>query len=328
MTVAMRKLPAAQAEVTIGVKRAETWDMRLIGLLGCTPEQMNENLWLPGTHFIHTIGMAAPLDVIYLDAANYVLAIDQDLKPGKFGKKVAGCRSVLEMPAGEARRRGLYPGAKVRLRFEDNSRARTRARRLLIHHVVNIFLATAWLSIVREAYARFHMSGSFLPLMLLIFNTLIVGFFLTRRPNRHQVARFMDWFIPLMVVLSSFMLRPLEKDFTSLVYVSSALQFVGIFGMLFGLLSLGRSFGIVPGHRGLKTDHAYRYVRHPLYASELIFYAGFLLGNWDFLNALLVVAIATGQFWRANAEEKLLVKDRAYIAYRQRTPYRFIPGVY
>lgn len=317
-----------QADIAVTAKPADTWQTRLIGFLGCRPEQINENLYLPHTRLIHTFGMAAPLDVVYLDTNHRILATEEAFPPRRISKKVVGCRSILEMPAGEGRRCGLVPGATVHLHFEDNIEIRARARRMLIHYAVNILLATLWLNIAQAAYARFQQSSSFLPLLLFVFNTLIVIFFLIRRPNRYKIRRWPDWSVPVGVVLLSFMLRPLHIEATSLAYLSAVLQMLGISGMLFSLASLGRSFGIVPGHRGLQTQWAYRFVRHPLYASELVFYTGFVLGNWDAFNATLVMAIALGQIWRANAEEKVLSLDREYIAYCQRTPFRFIHGVY
>ena len=47
--------------------------------------------------------------------------------------------------------------------------------------------------------------------------------------------------------------------------------------MIAALLSLQRSFGIVPANRGIREGGLYRIVRHPLYAAELLVFLGVVL---------------------------------------------------
>jgi protein-S-isoprenylcysteine O-methyltransferase Ste14 len=93
-------------------------------------------------------------------------------------------------------------------------------------------------------------------------------------------------------------------------------------------LSLGHSFGIIPACRTIKSAKAYQFVRHPLYASEIIFYFGFLLGNWASLNFAKVLFIVAGQIWRAGAEEDILLQNRQYQNYAEKVKFKFLPGLY
>jgi protein-S-isoprenylcysteine O-methyltransferase Ste14 len=99
-------------------------------------------------------------------------------------------------------------------------------------------------------------------------------------------------------------------------------------GLLVALLSLGRSFGIVPANRGVKRHGLYRIVRHPIYASELIFHLGYLLGNISGRNLGLVILVAAGQVYRLLAEERLLREDPAYRDYVKAVRYRLVPGIF
>ena len=73
----------------------------------------------------------------------------------------------------------------------------------------------------------------------------------------------------------------------------------------------------------------YRYVRHPMYGTFIIFMAGtsLLLGSWYglLLGPILVVAVA----FRALQEERVLRAELpGYDAYMALVKYRFIPHVW
>ncbi|WP_331373126.1 methyltransferase family protein [Sinorhizobium chiapasense] len=77
------------------------------------------------------------------------------------------------------------------------------------------------------------------------------------------------------------------------------------------------------------TTGPYRYVRHPLYASALIFVAGssLLLGSWWGLGAVLVLLVLLAI--RIRIEEKALRTGLAgYDAYAARVRYRLVPFVW
>jgi protein-S-isoprenylcysteine O-methyltransferase Ste14 len=85
---------------------------------------------------------------------------------------------------------------------------------------------------------------------------------------------------------------------------------------------------IQEGQRVIDTG-PYAIVRHPMYASGLLFFIGLplLLGSWWGLlfSALFVLAIA----WRAVREEGVLRAELGgYDDYTARVPYRFVPLVW
>ena len=80
--------------------------------------------------------------------------------------------------------------------------------------------------------------------------------------------------------------------------------------------------------RGLQTNHMYRFVRHPIYASYIVMDLGLLLSYSSLWN-LLVLGIGIALFlWRIGFEEHLLAGNADYRMYRTTTPFRLIPGVY
>lgn len=91
---------------------AETALARCRGLLGRSGLSSGEGMLLRPASSIHMAFMRFPIDAVFLDRADRVLKVVEDLKPWR----MAGCRgarAVLELPAGEVRRRGLRPGASL-----------------------------------------------------------------------------------------------------------------------------------------------------------------------------------------------------------------------
>jgi protein-S-isoprenylcysteine O-methyltransferase Ste14 len=82
------------------------------------------------------------------------------------------------------------------------------------------------------------------------------------------------------------------------------------------------------GHK-VATTGPYRYVRHPMYGSAILFFIGMplMLGSWIglLLAPLFVVLIGV----RAIFEERMLTERLAgYAEYRARVRYRFVPLVW
>jgi uncharacterized membrane protein (UPF0127 family) len=91
---------------------AETPLARLRGLLGRTGLSSGEGLLLRPAGSIHTAFMRFTIDAVFLDAADCVVKVASALRPWRTAA-CRGARSVLELPEGEASRRGLRPGVSL-----------------------------------------------------------------------------------------------------------------------------------------------------------------------------------------------------------------------
>ncbi|MGB2875326.1 MAG: DUF192 domain-containing protein [Gaiellaceae bacterium] len=91
---------------------AETPLARLRGLLGRTGLPSGEGLLLRPAASIHTAFMRFAIDAVFLDRANTVVKVASALRPWRTSA-CRGARAVLELPAGEAERRGLRPGVAL-----------------------------------------------------------------------------------------------------------------------------------------------------------------------------------------------------------------------
>ena len=87
---------------------------RLKGLLGRDGLEPGEGLLLRPAASVHTWFMRFPIDVVFLDRELVVLGIADDLHPWRAAGK-RGAKAALELPAGEAARRGLAVGDQLEL---------------------------------------------------------------------------------------------------------------------------------------------------------------------------------------------------------------------
>ena len=86
---------------------------RLRGLLGRRALPRGEGLLLRPSPSIHTWFMRFPIDAVFLGADLEVLAVRPQLPAWRVAGR-RGARAVLELAAGEAGRRGIAPGARLR----------------------------------------------------------------------------------------------------------------------------------------------------------------------------------------------------------------------
>ena len=91
---------------------AETPFARLRGLLGRSGLSSGEGLLLRPAGSIHTAFMRFTIDAVFLDATDRVVKVASALRPWR-AAACRGARAVLELPAGEAARRGLRPGISL-----------------------------------------------------------------------------------------------------------------------------------------------------------------------------------------------------------------------
>ena len=79
---------------------ANTFWLRLRGLLGRKLLQEGEGLVLVGEKSIHTLFMKFPIDVLYIDRNYQVIRVDENMVPYRLGPLVTQSAYVLEVPVG------------------------------------------------------------------------------------------------------------------------------------------------------------------------------------------------------------------------------------
>ena len=197
----------------------------------------------------------------------------------------------------------------------------------------DVAFAALWLPLAFSTWTAWEVRRAPLALPLLAENLLIMVLFLARRQSRKVAPSPNAWILAMLGTLAPLLMRPAialgaqSASSSPLQVVSLGLQGLAVLGILAALARLGRSFGVVPAHRGLVNDGLYGHVRHPIYAFEMAFYVAFVLGNLSVANGAVLVTFIVTQILRAHQEERLLRSDLRYRNYTRRVRFRFIPGL-
>lgn len=160
----------------------------------------------------------------------------------------------------------------------------------------------------------------------LIYQLMAFVLFLARRNPVAFSSKISDYVYTLIALGSPMLFRPVIGAGFSI--VGEALQSGGAVLVMGAFLSLGRSFGIAPENRGIKTTSMYRIVRHPMYLGYVLTETGFVLSNFSFFNVFVLATFVFFVVRRLQAEEGLLREDPAYEAYAQKSPWKLVPFVF
>ena len=184
----------------------------------------------------------------------------------------------------------------------------------------NVLPATAWLFIVLAQLFSAPLPPSPSTVMVILINTVTVGLFLIRRPAT-KVGNLTE---STLAYTGAFLVALLPA--TASIYVApTAIEVLALCGWAYSLLTLGRSFGIVPADRGLVRQGPYRFVRHPIYAFEMVFFFAYTLGVMTPQCLIIVGLWCAIQVLRITREERIIA---GYEAYKRTTRWRLLPGVW
>jgi protein-S-isoprenylcysteine O-methyltransferase Ste14/uncharacterized membrane protein (UPF0127 family) len=301
---------------------------RLVGLLGTVNPDPQKAFYIDPCMGLHTLGMKYPIDVVFLNSERKVIKLLPNLSPNRITRIMLSAKCAIELPPNTLNDNLFQIGDQLKVITDEHFYAKTDVLRMILHWPANIFIALLWGQLVYSSFLGWQQSGGVSSLGLVLVNTLLFFLFLTRRESTEISPRILDWVIPILTIGLSMTLQSHPSDNGMTIAISGAVQVIGILAILASLLCLGRSFGIVPANRRIKYAGAYEIVRHPLYASEMVFYVGFVLGNTSVFNFSAIILILLGQMYRAVSEEKLLSREREYQDYLRRVKYRFIPGFF
>jgi uncharacterized protein len=85
---------------------------RMKGLLGRRELPSGEGMLIRPAPSIHTFFMRFPIDAVFLTRDGEVVKVADDVKPWRV-RSARRAHAVLELPAGEARRRGVTSGDRL-----------------------------------------------------------------------------------------------------------------------------------------------------------------------------------------------------------------------
>lgn len=193
-----------------------------------------------------------------------------------------------------------------------------------------VFLASILLCAIWGvfAYSHFLAFEKTRQLQFLIFcfsETLVALFFVFRRNPQTVSVNAFDWVVAIVGTFAALFFRP--ASWGVLPAAGNAI-IVGAVIQLLGMLSLNRSFALVAAKREIKTQGMFQFVRHPLYASYVLTFTGYVLANTTPVNVFIYVITMACLLIRINREEKHLAQDSVYLEYMSKVRYRIIPFVF
>ncbi len=179
-----------------------------------------------------------------------------------------------------------------------------------------VLLFTA-LAIVRLEYAIRHVDWMGL---LLTAQAVIAVILLIRRSQAQTKA-------PLYQRLTAWgsAFLPLAMETSNALWIGRILTAAGLALCMWGFVTLGRSFGVSPADRGLVQRGPYRWLRHPIYAGELLAIAGAVMGDWTLRNLIIFAVLLATKLLRIRWEERII---QGYSAYAGRVRWRLVLGVW
>jgi protein-S-isoprenylcysteine O-methyltransferase Ste14 len=189
---------------------------------------------------------------------------------------------------------------------------------------IGILLACAWGMFSYAHILGFQRSGDWTFLLFCASETLIAVLFLIQSEAATVSTDPVDWLLAICATFSPFFFAPASWGILPAAKIAIV---IGVIIQIAGLITLNRSFGIVPAKREIKTSGLYRIARHPLYASYLVSNTGYVLTNTTARNFILYIAIMALLFFRLLREERHLAMDARYREYMEQVRYRVIPFI-
>lgn len=191
--------------------------------------------------------------------------------------------------------------------------------------LIGLLMAVAWLAFAVLHVRAFQASGAWVNLVFCATETITALFFVLRTAPVTVSSNSADWALASVSTFASLLFAPSESG---VLPGAAILIYLGAVLHLGGMLSLNRSIGMVPARRVVKTGGLYRLVRHPLYASYLVSFSGYLLINSSTRNAAVFLVTTTLLAIRIVREERHLSLDDSYRRYMAQVKFRVLPFVF
>lgn len=192
--------------------------------------------------------------------------------------------------------------------------------------IVNVLLAALFSNFILHYYIQFTVYHKFSAFLMMVQITCLVIFFLLRVLPRKVSFSKKDWAVALCGTWLPLLILPTSMSREIPLFL--IVQLIGVVISTIGILSLNKSFAIVPALRDVKTRGLYRFVRHPIYFGYLISLTCVVVQNFSLFNLCVLCGVFACDVMRILAEEKILREDDQYRAYMRRVKWRLLPFIW
>lgn len=94
---------------------ADSFFLRLKGLLGRDEFLLGEGLLIKPCSMVHCLGMKINIDVLFISQSNEIIHIIERMTPGRISPWVRHASVVLELPEGQVARTDTKVGQKIKI---------------------------------------------------------------------------------------------------------------------------------------------------------------------------------------------------------------------
>ena len=196
----------------------------------------------------------------------------------------------------------------------------------LRHGIGNLLVAATFFAAALPGAQRFEYAPAN---MVWIGGSLLMGALsLVRFAPRAAMMDARAFTSNIGVMVLPCLLRPTVASLGVLASLAIVMEVVGVAFSQLARIYMGRSFGILPGNRGIVSTGPFRVVRHPIYVGWALLTLGYVLAYPSWLNFAILLATSPFMIWRIGLEEELLSEDPEYREYLTRVRFRMLPWLY
>jgi uncharacterized protein len=103
------------ATIARTVQLANTFLLRLTGLMGKPALPQDQGLWITPCSSIHSFFMRFAFDAVFVDDKGHIVHLVEAMPPGQVTPLIQGAKAVLELPSGTISQHQLQVGDFLKL---------------------------------------------------------------------------------------------------------------------------------------------------------------------------------------------------------------------
>ncbi len=197
--------------------------------------------------------------------------------------------------------------------------------------LMNLWLFVSFTAFCTNETYRTWLAGrlNFIEISFVLQNILMVFLFLVRRKHVMFNKNIFHQLVAITAFCSgaAFLGQPVTAGTTAGIAATVIIIAANILGMI-TMFNLGRSFGVLIALRQVKTGGLYSVIRHPMYMTDILLRAGYVVYHFTVFSAAAFVLSTACYVYRAMLEERFLSRDHVYREYMERVRFRFVPFLF